>query len=176
MQAAARGSKLVRGVTLVEVCVVGAMAAILAGAALPSFTESLNKRKFDGAVAEIPTEVNFARSAAVSSNRVTWLSYTQVVGGTCAMVHVGAKTDCSCTAGGQSVCANGGEALKVGLHAVPVSIALPIHFDPTNGSVSPTATIRVEYAAGKELHHKVNIMGRVRSCSPMGAIKGYAIC
>jgi type IV fimbrial biogenesis protein FimT len=176
MQVAARGSKVVRGVTLVEACIVLAILAVLAGSALPSFSDTLKKRRFDGAVAEIPTEVNFARSAAVTQGRGAWLSYTQVAGGSCAMVHVGAKTDCSCAADGQPVCIAGATALKATLHAVPVSVAAPIHFDSTNGTVTPTATIRIEMASGKELHHKVNIMGRVRSCSPAGAVKGYPAC
>jgi type IV fimbrial biogenesis protein FimT len=172
----ALGSNVARGVTLVEICIVLAVLAVLAGSALPSFTETLQKRKFDGAVAEITTEVNFARGTAVAQGRGTWLSYTRVAGGSCALIHIGAKTDCTCAADGQPVCAPGAEALKATLHAVPVSVAAPIRFDPTNGSVTPTATIRVELALNRELHHKVNIMGRVRSCSPMGAVKGYATC
>jgi len=29
---------------------------------------------------------------------------------------------------------------------------------------------------GKAIHHVVNIMGRVRSCSPQGDIPGYRAC
>jgi prepilin-type N-terminal cleavage/methylation domain-containing protein len=120
---AALGSNVARGVTLVEVCIVLAILAVLAGSALPSFKETLQKRKFDGAVAEITTEVNFARGTAVAQGRGTWLNYTRVAGGSCALIHVGAKTDCTCAADGQPVCAPGAEALKATLHAVPVSVA-----------------------------------------------------
>ena len=176
MQVAAQGSTVVRGVTLIEACIVLAILAVLAGTALPSFNETLKKRKFDGVAAEITTEVNFARGVAVSQARGTWLSYSRIPGGSCAIVHVGAKTDCTCASDGQPVCAPGSEALKVTLHPIAVSVAAPIRFDPINGTVTPTATIRVELNAGQELHHRVNIMGRVRSCSPAGLVKGYPTC
>jgi type IV fimbrial biogenesis protein FimT len=167
---------MVRGVTLVELCIVLAIVAVLAGTALPSFKETLQKRRFEGVAAEVTTEVNFARGAAVALGRGTWLGYRQVGGGSCAIVFVGGKADCTCSADGLPVCAPGGQPLKTTLHPVPVSVGAPIRFDPINGSVTPTATIRVELAAGKELHHKVNIMGRVRACSPAGAVKGYPVC
>jgi type IV fimbrial biogenesis protein FimT len=50
-----------------------------------------------------------------------------------------------------------------------------MRFDQTNGTVSPAGTIRVA-TNGSEVRHVVNIMGRVRSCSPGGSAKGYIVC
>lgn len=165
-----------RGLSMIEVCMVLALVSVLAGSALASWWPARQKWMFDAAVAEVPTDVAFARSAAPTRSGGVWLSYHAVAGGSCALVHAGAKADCSCDAGGQPVCTGEGQALKTVLHPVSVGIARPIHFSPDNGSVTPTATIRVQHAAGGEVHHKVNILGRVRSCSPGGAVKGYAAC
>jgi type IV fimbrial biogenesis protein FimT len=48
-------------------------------------------------------------------------------------------------------------------------------FDPVRGTTSPAGTVRVVSDAGS-IHHVVNIMGRARSCSPDGAVKGYKAC
>ena len=49
-------------------------------------------------------------------------------------------------------------------------------FDPLHGTVSPTGTLRLIGAEGREVQHVVNIMGRVRSCTPLGAMPGYRTC
>jgi type IV fimbrial biogenesis protein FimT len=165
-----------RGVSLIEACVTLAVASVLVGSAVPSFKESSQKRVLQGVAQEVPTEIAFARSAAVVHAGGVWLSYAAVAGGTCALVHTGSKGECACSADSQPVCSGDAQALKTTLHPLPVSIAKPIHFDHTNGSVSPTATIKVQQADGSEVRHIVNIVGRVRSCSPQGAVKGYPVC
>ncbi len=49
-------------------------------------------------------------------------------------------------------------------------------FDPVRGTTTPTATVRVVAADGRAIHQIVNIMGRVRACSPGGAVSGYRAC
>ena len=49
-------------------------------------------------------------------------------------------------------------------------------FDPNRGTVTPTGTLRVQLQSGQALHQVVNIMGRVRACSPAGAVPGYPTC
>jgi type IV fimbrial biogenesis protein FimT len=49
-------------------------------------------------------------------------------------------------------------------------------FEPTRGTVTPTATLRVE-GARAAVHQVVNIMGRIRSCTPdAAAMPGYKAC
>ena len=43
---------------------------------------------------------------------------------------------------------------------------------PCKGTVTPTATLRVEARDGRAIHQVVNLLGRVRSCSPQGRIAG----
>ena len=49
-------------------------------------------------------------------------------------------------------------------------------FDPLHGTISPTGTLRLVGTDARAVHHVVNIMGRVRSCSPQAAIPGYRAC
>ena len=48
-------------------------------------------------------------------------------------------------------------------------------FDATKGTVTPTGTLRVQAGVGS-VHLVVNVMGRVRSCSPEGRIPGQRSC
>jgi type IV fimbrial biogenesis protein FimT len=49
-------------------------------------------------------------------------------------------------------------------------------FDPLHGTATPTATWRVIARDGRAIHHVVNVMGRVRSCSPDAAVPGHRAC
>ena len=51
-----------------------------------------------------------------------------------------------------------------------------IAFDPLHGTSTPTGTLRLVGARGSAVHHVVNVVGRVRSCSPGGAVPGYSPC
>jgi type IV fimbrial biogenesis protein FimT len=51
-----------------------------------------------------------------------------------------------------------------------------ILFDPMHGTSTPTGTVRVIGSNGRELRHVVNVMGRVRTCSPQGNVAGYRAC
>jgi type IV fimbrial biogenesis protein FimT len=49
-------------------------------------------------------------------------------------------------------------------------------FDPTRGTSTPTATVQLTARNGTAIHQVMNVMGRVRSCSPTPAIAGYRRC
>jgi type IV fimbrial biogenesis protein FimT len=49
-------------------------------------------------------------------------------------------------------------------------------FDAERGTVTPTGTLRLRLADGRAVHHVVNIMGRVRTCSPAGRVAGHPAC
>jgi type IV fimbrial biogenesis protein FimT len=49
-------------------------------------------------------------------------------------------------------------------------------FDPMHGTSTPTGTVRVVGAGGHEVRHVINVMGRVRTCSPAPALPGYRAC
>jgi type IV fimbrial biogenesis protein FimT len=49
-------------------------------------------------------------------------------------------------------------------------------FDPLHGTSTPAGTWRVIGTGGRAVHHVINVMGRVRSCSPQAAVPGYRAC
>jgi type IV fimbrial biogenesis protein FimT len=172
---------LQRGLTLIEVCAVLAIASILVGAAVPSFDGLLKARRLEGKAAELANDLRYVRSEAVARNQGVRLSFHNLVGGTCTIIHTGAAVDCPCDSDGVARCINGAIALKTVVHPVSEGVSVranvaSMHFDPSNGTVTPTATVRVVGADGRAIHHVVNIVGRVRSCSPAGAMPGVRPC
>ena len=44
-----------------------------------------------------------------------------------------------------------------------------------HGTSTPTGTLRLVDSRGRAVHHVVNVMGRVRSCTPAG-VPGWRAC
>ena len=170
-----------RGPTLIEGCVTLAIVSILAGTAAPSFIESNKKRVLDGSVAEMATDLFLARSEATAHQEGVRVSFHNVTTGSCMLIHTGATADCRCDSSGIAQCSNGATLIKGNYYSPSRGVTLAanvasIRFDPTHGMATPTGTIRLTTASGQEVHHVVNITGRVRSCSPGGSAKGYKAC
>jgi type IV fimbrial biogenesis protein FimT len=170
-----------RGLSLIEVCITLAVVAILAGTAAPSFIETFQKRTLDGSAGELVTDLYLARSAATSHQDGVRFSMHAVAGGSCLVVHTGAVADCACASDGVAQCTNGASLIKSSFYAASKGVTVTanvasIRFDPTHGMATPAGTLRVTAKDGSAVHHVVNIMGRVRSCSPGGAMRGYKAC
>ena len=170
-----------RGLTLIEACITLAIASILVGTAVPSFIDSNKKRMLDGSAGELATDLYLARSEAVARQQGVRVSFHAVAGGSCMVIHTGATADCGCDGGGVAQCTNGAALVKSNYfpasHGVNVAANVAsMRFDQTNGTVSPTGTVRLTASTGPEVRHVVNIMGRVRTCSPGGLAKGYKVC
>ena len=166
-----------RGVTMIEACITLAIAGILAGSALPSFKESLDKRRVEGLSSEVGTDLRYARSEAVARNTGVRVSFYQG----CYVVHTGSRADCQCDGQGPAVCTGDAVALKTVNSAEArgvqiVSNVSSLRFDQTNGTTSPTGTVCTVPASGRSVHHVVNILGRVRTCSPATAGAPCAPC
>jgi type IV fimbrial biogenesis protein FimT len=168
-----------RGITLVEAACVLAVCAITATTAAPQLRQVLDQRRLVGAAAELASDLQLARNAAIARNqtvRWTW----QVANG-CYVLHTGTAAQCACRDAGPAVCQGGAMSLRtVRLGAADrltlQTNASSIAFDPLHGTVSPTATLRLIGADGRAIHHVVNVMGRVRSCSPAAAVAGQLAC
>ncbi|HEV7578340.1 MAG TPA: GspH/FimT family pseudopilin [Caldimonas sp.] len=175
----ATGRRRQQGLTLLEVAIVVAVAAIVAATAAPSFSALLDSRRLDSAATRLAADIQLARSEAIARNRSLRLSVFAGAGASCWIVHSGAAADCSCSDAG-AVC--GGDARAIKSVALPsrerVSVAAnvaSIVFDPLHGTSTPTGTLRLVGARGA-VHHVVNVVGRVRSCSPEGVVAGYSPC
>jgi type IV fimbrial biogenesis protein FimT len=169
-----------RGFSLLEAAIVVAIVAIVGAVALPSFTALVEVRRLDGAATRLAADVQFARSEAIARNRSLRLSIAAGADATCWVVHTGAFGDCRCSVAGVA-CANGAFTIR--------SVVLPnaehvavggnvgsIVFDPLHGTSTPTGTLSLSDARGRSVRHVVNVLGRVRSCSPDRAVVGYPSC
>jgi len=159
-----------RGLTMIEASMSLAIVGILAGTALPSFKDSLDKRSLEGVSSEVGTDLRYARSEAVARNAGVRVSFYQG----CYVVHTGDRADCQCDGQGPAVCTGDAVALKTVNAATArgvqiVSNVSSLRFDPTNGTTSPTGTVCTVPANGRSVHHVVSLMGRVRTCSPTAA-------
>jgi type IV fimbrial biogenesis protein FimT len=172
-----------RGFTLVELLVVVAIAALLAGLAAPAFRDLIENRRVDGAATELAADLQLARSEAVARHRAVRLSFHADASGSCYVVHTGAAGACHCAPTGGPACSQpGAHAIKSmrwpGEEQVRVSANVgSLAFDPLHGTATPTGTLQVAgLRAGHAVHHVVNVLGRVRSCSPSGRVPGYGAC
>lgn len=174
-----RGSQ--RGLSLIEICATLAIASILVGTAVPSFDRMFEARRLEGKAAELAIDLRYVRSEAVSRNQGVRMGFHTSASGSCTVIHTGAAADCACADDGSASCTNGAAALKTVFHprregvSVMANVA-SMRFDPTNGTVTPAATVRVVGTDGRAIHHVVNIVGRVRSCSPGGVVRGVRPC
>ena len=170
-----------RGLTLVETMIVIAVMAIVAGAAAPGFAGFIDARRLDAAAVQLAADVQFTRSEAVSRNRPIRLSFKSTAAASCWIIHTGAAGHCTCGKEEPAVCNAGsveiktvafGAADRVRIEANVASIV----FDPLHGTSTPTGTLRLIDPRGRSIHHIVNVMGRIRSCSPGGAMAGWPVC
>ncbi len=170
-----------RGITLVESCCAIAIAAVLVGTVAPSFQRMLARRGLEGAAAQLAADIHHARAEAVARNRSLRLSFVPSAGGSCYVLHTGPASACRCDGESGAVCAGTATPIKaVHLPADSgVSIAANVasmQFEPVSGTVTPAGTVRVQHRDGAAVHHVVSMLGRVRSCSPDGALPGVRPC
>jgi type IV fimbrial biogenesis protein FimT len=178
---ASQRARRTSGMTIVESCVVLAVASICIGLAVPSFEQAIEKRHLEGVAAQLETDLQFGRSLAVARNESVRIAFESDSAGSCYVLHTGAAGACTCGPDGQAVCSEG----SLPLRAVRFGADFPVRvssnapsmlFDASKGTVSPTGTMQVQSRHGKTVKLIVNIMGRIRSCSPSGQVSGYKPC
>ena len=179
-----RTGRLSRGFTLVEASIAVAIAAITMSTVGPNFAGFIEKRRIDGVAAELATDIQFARTEAVLRNSPVRLSVHVESWGSCYLLHTGAAADCDCHTQGVAQCGAQARAIKTVLLPTTDQVGVQANvtsmlFDPLHGTSTPSGTLKVVGVSGRAVHHVVNIMGRVRSCSPQGAapaLAGYRAC
>jgi len=169
------------GVTLVETVAVTAVVAVITSVAVPSFEQALQRRHLEGAAAQLETDIQYTRSLAVARNMPLRISFDTSVGASCYVIHTGTAQQCNCAADGSATCQGDAQALRSVRLAAGDAVSLKsnsrsVLFDPVRGTSTPTATIQLKSGNGMAIHQVVNIMGRVRSCSPAPALSGYVRC
>lgn len=183
-QVSMRHTKVERGFTVIELMTVLVIAGVLLALAIPSFRELLARNRVEGIAGELATDLQYARSEAVSRNANVGLiaqanCYTVfVVGGP-------AASGCNSLNGGSAIKSVIIDAATVGLGFTSTA-ATPrpfIQFDPVRGFASDAAGndwaghVVVRTSVGNwELRAEVVNPGRARACSPTGTFKGYPTC
>jgi type IV fimbrial biogenesis protein FimT len=180
------GPRSAGGFTLIELMVCVALCAVLALTAAPSLQRWTEARRLEGVANELAADLRLARSEAISRNQNVRIGFRAVdtpsiAPSNCYVVYVGAIDACRCTLQGLAAC--GADALAIRSVALPAEDRLSLQanvatmsFDAQHGTSTPAATLRLASASGLAIQHVVNVLGRVRSCSPLGAVPGYRAC
>lgn len=168
------------GLTLIESMIVVVLIAIGSTLALPSLASLFDRQRLRGAAAEVASDLQWARSQALARNEALRYSIHANSGGSCVLVHTGQRDHCRCDADGRASCSGDAQVLKTSHWPQHERVAVQANvgsmlFDPLLGTASPAGSVRVVDAGGQTVTHIVNILGRVRSCSPSG-VPGYAPC
>ena len=175
------GNRPQHGLTLLELTIVVAITAIVGAAAAPSFRALIDARRLESAATRLAADIQLARSEAIARNRPLRLSLFTGSHASCWIVHTGAAADCRCSDSAGAVCGASARLIKAVALADSERVSVggnvaSILFDPLHGTSTPTGTLRLVGARGGAVHHVVNVVGRVRSCSPEGAVPGYSRC
>jgi type IV fimbrial biogenesis protein FimT len=170
-----------RGITWIEVSAVLAVLAVTTSAAVPSMSALIDGRRLEGSAVQFATDVQYARSEAVARNQAVRVSLLSTAAGTCYVLHTGAANACGCSADGPAVCAADAREIKTVLLAADQGVtvaanATSIVFDPMHGTSTPSATFRFVGRQGRAINQVINVMGRLRSCTPSGGVPGYPAC
>jgi type IV fimbrial biogenesis protein FimT len=169
------------GLTMIEVLCAVCILATTVGLAVPGMQSWQMRQALQATAAELETDIQYARSEAVAKQQPIRLETQPLGNSSCYVLHTGQTHDCNCDGQGGAVCTGGAQLLKVAEQRRDGAVRLTttqvsIVFDPKRGTVTPTATLKLADREGRAIHQVVNIMGRTRSCSPVGAIPGTKAC
>jgi type IV fimbrial biogenesis protein FimT len=157
-------SSRIRGVSLIEVLVAIAIAAILGGLAAPPFLESLSRNRLDGAVSVLANDLQYTRSEAIRRRTAATLS---VAAG-------GASYTVAYTP------AAGGNDVVIKTVPLPDGVTLaagaPVVFEGLRGTTAAQTLTGESTQTAAKLNITTNAMGRVSTCSPDGSLKGHPAC
>ena len=146
-----------QGFTVIELLVVIAIAGILTAIALPSFTQSLARKRLEGVANELSTDLYFAKSQSVSANtNVTLLTRANGYTITSAIANYKTVTFTS----------------EIALNA-----AVSVVFEPYQAIPTSLETITISNQANNiSLNVKTSASGLIVICSPSTGFGMYVTC
>jgi type IV fimbrial biogenesis protein FimT len=181
-----------RGLTMVEVLVTLAIAAILISVAVPSMLGFLDRQRVISITAEMVTDLRLARSETVKRNQAIEMSFDGDGSQTCYVIHTTdtAFGDCNCTRAAGAVCVDAGGNAVANLtdlktvqlpRSQRVTVAsnqVAYKFMAPTGMPQITDGMQVDVSSprGGQLRVTTNAVGRPTVCSPNSSIPGYPPC
>jgi type IV fimbrial biogenesis protein FimT len=181
------------GFTLIELMITVGVLAILAVLALPSFVESIDRRRIIDASEGLSKQIEQARTIAIQANRPISIVFDNSDAEWCFGLTDQLTCDCNAPDACQvpfsldltidpgnfeTVSGTRGQYSDIDMTAAPASL----RFEPRRGvridDAAPVATITLVSARGLESRIMVNPIGRVATCSPAGSanVSGMKTC
>lgn len=186
-----------RGFTMVELMIVVAVMAVIVLIAAPSFRELIEIQRLRGINAQLVTDLQAARAAAVARSSVMRVSFRSSGSMSCYTLYTspGNSTRCDCRLGPGSACT--GSMVEVRTVQVPASLGVTVAppsgsiaafgFDPVTGGLISIPTddfstpidqvvIEAYLDAARKLRTVINRAGRPTVCTPAGSRMTEAAC
>jgi prepilin-type N-terminal cleavage/methylation domain-containing protein len=148
------------GFTLIELLVVIMIVAVVIAIAQPSFKETIERRRIEGAGTELSTDLQYARSLAATRNTSVDLTTNNAGTGYTIAESSGGTTHRTVTlADSLSITAN-----------------TTITYESVRGT-SNAANLTISSSLSTDsIRVSTNVMGRVQMCIPSGNLPGFSSC
>jgi type IV fimbrial biogenesis protein FimT len=164
---------VLHGFTLVELMVVLAIVGVLAGLAVPSLRDLLDRPRLKGQANDLAADLHYLRSESMRRGETLFFRTLTSAAGSCYVMHDVSESACSCDAAGTATCTGGATAIKTVGFAPdsPVQLvsapARPLHFESLRGFATPAGTFRLT-TRSMTVSTVVAASGRVRTqtCQP----------
>jgi len=155
------------GFTMIELMVIITIAAILLALAVPSFTESLARRRLEGVTNELNADLQFTRTQAVSNNASVSL-VTSAHGYTVSGVTTVSSVASPVTVTYKTITLDS---------TISLTPSMTVTMDGYRGMSSAATTITVsDSQTSATLEVKVDTVGRIQICAPGVSFGGYVAC
>lgn len=182
-----------RGVTLVEIMVAVAIMGILAAAAIPSYTDLINRRRLRAAASEVSTDLALLRSSAATRVQTSFMKFSSNSDMSCYTIQAfSTSVRCDCRKGVMKACPASMFGPSPELKTVLFQTANGITMTPgaknyeslenafgfsgiTLKPALPDFSITLTSSVGS-LRIKVNAVGRISTCSPNASFSGVPTC
>jgi len=187
------------GLTLIELMIVLAVAAVLVVLTAPSFKRMIDTQRVRSINAALVTDLQLARGEAASRNSQVWIEFDKTGANlTCYVIFTGSRDQCDCrNTPGSDVCVGSGtkEIRTVQVErSLGITVSVPtaqtldlVGFDPATGRLlvipvdNPTPAtepfkIEVKHSEVGGFVDELEVTGRPTVCSPSSQISGVPAC